>query len=441
MIKKIILFVNIINLFYLCCLAGENPKLTNPMDSILNGEDHVPDRVVLKSNISSASQLQKSLMNGYAGEIKNVRLDPYGNYYIIETDNKCDIERLCENLKKEDYVEDASPDYYALPTSGNFNINKPNDPYFHFQYALQNTGQIYYFEFNIRGTEGSDIKALQGWHCAFDGHQTSDIVIAVIDTGVAWNHEDLKNQVISGFNFFDNNNNFYDEFGHGTSIASIAAAETNNGLGIAGTCWNAKILSVKAAGPNGLMPITAIASGLRYAADYGARVINMSFVAFRDSFMLKDACKYAFEKGAVLVAAAGNYGLNKVFYPAAYDEYCLAVGATEENDQLWDFSDYGPEIDVVAPGVNILSAFFDPEEPDILNAYQYQSGTSDATPYVSGAAALLLTQKPFLTNTQVMDLIRFTADDVNKDQYPGVDIYMGYGRINLQRLLCPYLFN
>jgi subtilisin family serine protease len=352
----------------------------------------------------------------YPAVVKKTRIHQNTGYWIIETAVGADIEALCRQFKQEPMVVDASPDYIA-----SISRTAPDDAYFRYQYALSNSGQVYRPGLGYTGTAGSDIKALEGWDWSVGG---DDVIIAIVDSGVALDHEDLVNKIVPGYNFVELDTEPYDDNGHGTFVASIAAAETNNGVGIAGVSWNAKIMPIKVVNSQGLASYLAIAEGIRKAAEQGAQVINLSIGGVSPSFILEDACEYAYNLGAVLVAATGNTG-SAVLYPAAYDDYCIAVGATDANDEVPDFSNYGPQVDVTAPGVEVVGAYFSPR-------------TSYATPHVSGAAALLLSYKPFLTNTQVVTLIKITADDINATAYPGVDDFTGYGRINLQTLLGPY---
>lgn len=332
-------------------------------------------------------------------------------------------------LLQERWFSRISYNYYRYASE-----TIPNDIGFPYQYALKNTGQPY-GPYDEVGTRGADIKATLGW----DWTTGSDaVVIAVIDTGVALNHEDLKNKMFAGYNFLAPASPPQDDEGHGTLVASVAAAETHNHIGIAGVCWKAKIMPLKVLDSSGQGNDLDIATAIQYAADHGAKVINMSLGGPGASFVLQDACRYAYEKGLVLVAATGNES-SAVDYPAAFDAYVLAVGASDANDQLAGFSNYGPEVDVVAPGIWILGAYFDPDNPTDMQSYAWASGTSLSTPQVSGAAALLFSYKPFLTADQAMNLLRYTADDVNRSVYAGVDNYMGYGRINLQTLLAPYI--
>ena len=445
--RRILLRIIIINLFLIANSILWGLGLYNngcPHQTVLDNEQpFVPGQIIIKARYDEIIALlwlcpiknaimyrpEILLMHKYAADIKAVKSFPIDRYWLVETNDNCDIQLLQEQLLNDPLVEDASLNYIASITA-----IPPSDPDFIYQYALYNYGQVFNPEGNMQGTSGSDIKALGGWDWSTGG---AEIIIAILDSGVATNHEDLVNQVIPGYNFVYDNNNIYDDHGHGTFVASIAAAETDNGKGMAGVSWHSKIMPIKVVSSAGQGTYADIALGIRYAADQGAQVLNLSLGGTNPSFILEDACRYAFEKGCVIAVASGNNG-GRVLYPAAYDSYCLAVAATDANDTRASFSNFGSEVDVAAPGVFVFGALFSPSEPGILNNYGWGSGTSFSTPYVAGAAALLLHYKPFLTNNQVMDLLRFTADDVNNSIYPGVDAFLGYGRINLATLLGPY---
>jgi subtilisin family serine protease len=249
----------------------------------------------------------------------------------------------------------------------------------------------------------------------------------------------LKNKVVSsGRDFVNGDFDASDDNGHGTYIAGIIGAETNNGLGIAGAAWNCQLLPVKVLDNSGLGEYSQIAQGIIWAADNGAAVINLSLGYTEPSSTLRDALKYAFDQGVLLVAGTGNAG-GQVEYPAAYDAYCLAVAATDYNDSRPSWSNSGSEVDVAAPGESIFSTvprgFYGPGSVD----YGFSSGTSASAAHVSGLAALIVSLKPFLTAVQVMDVIRFSSDDVNASAYPGKDEFLGYGRINMEKALAPLL--
>jgi len=167
--------------------------------------------------------------------------------------------------------------------------------------------------------------------------------------------------------------------------------------------------------------------------------INLSLGGDVDDPFLKDACKYAHDKGIVVVAAAGNDGAPMVLFPAAYDDYVLAVAASDYNDAIAEFSNFGAEVDVAAPGVWILGPAPQLYVGTGFLPYLFASGTSAASPHVAGLAALIRSAKPSLSADDIMKIIRYTADDINATTYPGRDDHAGYGRVNLDRALVPYI--
>jgi len=205
------------------------------------------------------------------------------------------------------------------------------------------------------------------------------VLVAVLDTGIDKRHEDLTDLVVAEANFSDSYRTA-DSNGHGTHIAGIIAAEDNE-VGILGIAPGCLLLNAKVANENGTCEAAALAKGIVWAVDNGASVINISIELKEPSHQLKEAINYAWERGSLIVAAAGNSGDESLIYPASY-ENCIAVGCLKGNDELFSLSNHGDWIDVAAPGCNIYSCL-----PD--NCYGYKTGTSFATAYVSGIAALL----------------------------------------------------
>lgn len=396
---------------------------------------YVAGQLVIKlaANSKAAADLGLFLSSRYGDQVKSLRRVKHLDYLLLETTPETDLAEFKDRLAAEKWVLAVSFNYLA-----SMNATIPNEQFFSYQYALLNNGQVYYPEKNLRGTNAADIKATEGWSWSTG---SSGSTIAIIDTGIALAHEDLKNKIMPGYDFVNDDADPQDDNGHGTLIASLAAAETNNGIGIAGVAWNASLLPVKVLDSAGNGSYLTIAAGIKYAADQGAKVLNLSLGGDNDSFILKDACQYAFDKGCSLVAASGNAGSETVQFPAAYDQLCTAVGASDANDALAAFSNRGPQIDVVAPGVWVYGARFDPARPTELRFYDWASGTSLAAAHVSGAVALLISYKPLLTNQQIMAMLKYTAADVNSSLKPGVDTDMGYGRIDLQTLLAPYILD
>ncbi len=264
-------------------------------------------------------------------------------------------------------------------------------------------------------------KTLQGWHL---GKGSENVKVAVIDTGVDLNHEDLQGHLLKGVNFVDENEAPQDDVGHGTHVAGVISALVNNVDGVAGMTWYNRIIPVKVLDQTGAGSTYTVAKGIIWAVDHGAKVINMSLGNYVDAEFLHDAVKYAFDRDVVLIAASGNDNTDKPGYPAAYPEV-FAVSATDWHRERASFSNYGDYIDVTAPGVNIASTFMN-------NQYAALSGTSMASPHVTALAALIRSANPKLKNTEIMDIMRQTAIDLGAK---GKDPYYGYGQIDVVKAL------
>ncbi|OQY28189.1 MAG: hypothetical protein B6244_08015 [Candidatus Cloacimonetes bacterium 4572_55] len=259
------------------------------------------------------------------------------------------------------------------------------------------------------------------------GNQIDDDGNGYIDDIVGWDFSDAQGLPGAG-DFVERDNDPSDEGGHGTHVAGIVAAAIDNDVGIGGVAPNCQIMPLRAGfrlqSGAGYLQDDDIAAAIVYAADNGANAINMSFGDPRPSHLLRDAIDYAVSRGCVAVAAAGNDALPRLYYPAAYDPV-IAVGASDQNDLLSLTSSYGPDLDAVAPGVSILSAW-----PD--QSYAELSGTSMAAPHVTGAVGLLLAHFPTLSPHDVRSRIRAAALDLGE---PGADPIYGSGRLDLLNLL------
>jgi len=244
------------------------------------------------------------------------------------------------------------------------------------------------------------------------------VVIAIVDTGVDVDHPDLAAKIVPGYDFVNGDSDPDDDHGHGTHVAGIAAAVTNNGAGVAGTSWGAHIMPLKVLAADGYGYSSDVAEAIAYAVDHGAQIINLSLGDTEPSSTIAAATEYAYEGGALTAAAAGNNGRRILFYPAAND-HVVGVAATTDVDTRASFSNYGPHVDVAAPGVGIYSTY--------PGTYSAKSGTSMATPFVSGLATLVWSVNPALTAAQVQSVIEGSADDLGD---PGRDDSFGWGRIN-----------
>jgi subtilisin family serine protease/flagellar hook assembly protein FlgD len=230
-------------------------------------------------------------------------------------------------------------------------------------------------------------------------HGSSTIKIAVVDSGVDVGHPDLSHKIAGAYNAVDGSDNVTDRVGHGTFVAGVAAADTNNGLGVAGAGYDTDILAVKIAGPDGSIAVDDEVAGIRWAANHGANIINLSLGGPQSSAAEAAAIAYAQRKGVLVVAAAGNDGETLEQYPAAYPGV-VAVGATNTaRDARAGFSNHGSWVTLAAPGVNIFSTVpragsqFWPKA-SYPNGYAAGDGTSFSTPLVAGEAALLKAQNP-----------------------------------------------
>ncbi|MCJ8011402.1 S8 family peptidase [Paenibacillus sp. KQZ6P-2] len=253
---------------------------------------------------------------------------------------------------------------------------------------------------------------------------SSDVIVGVVDTGVDLNHPDLHGQLLTGYNVINPDSAPLDDVGHGTHVSGIIGALVNNNEGVAGISWYNKMLPVKVLDKSGSGTTYAVAEGIIWATDNGAKVINMSLGNYADSQFLHDAVKYAYDRDVVLVSASGNDNTERPGYPAAYPEV-LAVAATDSNMKRASYSNFGDYIDVAAPGTNIASTF-----PG--NQYAALSGTSMASPHVAAMAALIRSANPGLSNKQIMEIMRSSTIDLGPK---GKDKYYGYGQVDIYKAL------
>jgi len=361
-------------------------------------------------------------------KVKHIRLI---DAYVYEVPAGETAPGLAKKLASDSSVLYAEPDFLLTAFS-----TMPNDAFFGDLWGMHNTGQS-------GGTPGADIKAPEAWD-----HTTgsSGVLVAVIDTGVDYNHPDLADNIwtnpgeIPG-DGIDNDGNGYvddvhginaitaggdpvDDNGHGTHVSGTIGARGNNSIGVAGVCWTVKIMPLKFLNASGNGLTDDAITCIEYAIAKGATILSSSWGGGGYSQALRDAIEAAKNAGILFVAAAGNWGTNNdgsPIFPASYDnENIIAVAATDHNDALASFSCYGATtVDVAAPGVDILSTI--PE-----GAYDYDSGTSMAAPHVSGLAALLKAYRPSGTWSEIKSRILAGVDNIT-----GLNgLIMTGGRVN-----------
>ncbi len=386
-----------------------------------------PDQIMVRFNQVATKQSIDTTIEIY--ESKMLKKLSGDNLYLLQIPENSSVEEMVYVMNQNPMVKYAGPNFIARIAV------TPNDTFFDFQYALFNSGQNIGPPGSPQGVDRADIKATAAWE---ETKGDEVIIVAVIDTGIDFQHPDLQNKVVSGgYDFVNDDSDANDDNGHGTFVAGIVAAETNNNEGVAGVAWNCKILPIKAMDAEGSGYYSDVIEGIYHAADNGADVINLSLGGEDTDLFLEEALEYAtVEKNVVIVAAAGNEA-GAVLYPAAYDEFCLAVSVTDYKDNRVEWSNFGPEIDVAAPGERIIGCVPTWYFGEGSIPYGWGEGSSFASPHVAGLAALLKSNKSWMTTEQIMNVIRYSADDVNHSDFPGIDDYIGYGRINLEKALVP----
>ncbi|GKS14205.1 hypothetical protein YDYSY3_52050 [Paenibacillus chitinolyticus] len=272
----------------------------------------------------------------------------------------------------------------------------------------------------VKQTYLDDIHMDEGWAQAGDSDEP--VIVAVVDTGVDLTHPDLEGRLVPGANLLNPQEKPQDDNGHGTNVAGIIAAKMNNDKGIAGIAPNAKIMPIKALEADGTGGETKLGEGIRYAVDHGAKIVVLSLGLNKYSSFMAGTVRYAEERGVLLVAASGNEG-GSVKYPAAYPTV-LGVGGMTSARLADDRSNYGPDLDLVAPWHVYTTAKG--------GGYESKEGTSMAAPQVAGAAALLWGRAPYLEPWQLRELIKQTAEDLES---PGWDATTGFGLLRVDRLM------
>jgi thermitase len=379
--------------------------LTFPFDSVLAQKDRrvhiapvrgeeelfVPGRVLVKfrSNVGldHARQIVAALGVKEDGEL------PATGVLVLSLPEQADEAGFANALAARPDVEFAELDRIVRPAEVT-----PNDPW----YAN--------WEGHLR-----KIQAPSAWAITTG---SSNVTIAILDTGVDASHEDLITKIVPGWNTYNNNSDFNDIAGHGTAVAGTAAAATNNGMGVASVCWGCKLMPVRVSDASGNATYSAIASGLTWAADHGARVANISYIV-SDSSAVTSAAQYFQSKGGVVASSAGNYS---TFSNSSDNPYILTVSATDQSDVIYYYSNTGKNIDLAAPG--------DSFSPQMGGGYVSTGGTSYSSPIVAGVAALVISANPSLSGPQIQNILKESADDLGT---VGWDSTYGSGRVNAAR--------
>lgn len=388
-----------------------------------------PQRILVKFKSSIASIAKEEFLIKY--DLKVIRRIPKIDIYLLQVKKGRGILSLLSRLKKEKIVEFAEPDYIRKASY------TPNDPYYPEQWGLLKIG-------------------IEGYWDAEMG--SSGVVVAILDTGIDLDHPDLVNRLwvnpgeIPDNGIDDDGNGYVDDVygydfagdglfplpgaedsnpddgnGHGTHVAGRVGAETDNLTGVAGIA-QIQLMAVKVMSSLGIGYSSDIIEGVIYAVDNGAKVINASLGGTSPSLAEYLAYEYAYQNNVFIAAASGNNGhqSNSIEYPAGYF-FAMGVGATDQNDMIAYFSTHGPQVEVSAPGVEILST-----TKGGGYGYKFWSGTSMACPHVTGLAALLYSRYPGLANWQARLMIR---EGVIDRGVVGWDEFYGFGRVDAPTLL------
>jgi len=354
--------------------------------SEIRASDYVPGEILVKYKPGIYSNnLQGELSKIGWAKIKIAR---------SKTTNQATIE-----LKKDPDIIHVEPNYY-----GEF-LSEPNDPDYDQQWYLPN------------------IEAPDAWDISLG----KDVIIALVDSGVDLDHEDLVDNILpDGWDFGNDDDDPNDEYGHGTQVCGVIAAIQNNNLGISGIAPESKILPLKIS-ESGVPIASAVAEAILYASDHGAKIINLSLQLGGDPQVVTDAVDYAVTNGVLLVAAAGQDPGGPVRFPANL-ENVMAVSAADDTNGLWFNSNYGPEIELTAPGEDIYTT-------KLGGGHITSSGTSLSAPMVSAVAALIISSHPRFSGEQIRERLITTADDLGD---PGWDQYFGHGKVNALKSVKSY---
>lgn len=352
--------------------------------------DHVPGRLLVVGRRGVDTNREQSVIRMRGARM--VRRIQALNVDVLEVPEESS-EAVLSSLRDSGVFEIVERDYYAR-IAGN---KEPNDPLFVRQWHLP------------------QISAPQAWSITTGA---PGVVIAIVDSGVDGTHPDLAPRLTPGWNFLLGSGDTTDILGHGTAVAGTVSAASDNGIGVAGVSWNSQIMPLAVVDQNAFATYSNIATAIQYAADRGVRIVNISIGGASSSVVLQNAVDYAWSKNVVIFASAMNDSASQPNYPAACN-HVVAVSATDFSDSLASFSNYGPWVALAAPGISILTT-------SMGGGYGYWSGTSFASPIVSGVAALALSVNPSLTASALVTLLEQTTDNPGA----GFGELLGWGRVN-----------
>lgn len=391
-------------------------------------QKHVPGEILVKFIPGVSEEKIRSINTGHGTRVTYT--SPYAGFKILKIPVTKTVEEMVEIYSKNPNIE------YAVPNAIASSFMIPDDPLYKYQWNLKN------------GIGGINLEP--AWDMSAGKTPAGDrVIVAVLDTGVAYEDYSIYRKApdlmsatfVSGYDFVNNDAHPNDDNSHGTHVAGTIAQSTNNNYGVAGAAYDCSVMPVKVLNKQGSGTLQQLVDGIYFATNNGSKVISMSLgysPGYYPGQVLDDALNYAYSKGVTIVAAAGNDETGTVSYPAAYEK-CIAVGAINSGGLLSDYSNYGEALDVVAPGGDgidrdgdgygdgILQNTFNPNTKNPKDfGFWFFSGTSMATPHVSGIAALLISRGANGPD-QVRAAMQNTATDLG---VKGLDGYYGHGLVN-----------
>ncbi|WP_426161562.1 S8 family serine peptidase [Pseudoduganella sp. R-34] len=352
-------------------------------------EDYAQGRIIAEPRAGlTVTEMDKILKSSGAGKARKLG---QSNIHVIDVAHGSE-KAIAAKLKNNPHFKFAELDQRVAVSA------TANDPYLGSEWHINKIGAT----------------------TAWDNTQGSGVTIAILDSGMDSAHPDLAGNAVAGYNAYDNNTNTADVCGHGTKAAGSAAAASNNAIGVAGVAGQARIMPVRIAYNNSgtcYAYFSTMASGVTWAADHGARVVNISYANVPTSSAVQSAANYLKGKGGLLFVSAGNYNRDEGFTPT---DTMIPVSATDSADNRASFSSYGAFVALSAPGAGIYTTVQG-------GGYGAVNGTSFASPVAAGVAALVMAANPSLSADQVKSILFTTAVDLGT---AGRDIYFGYGRVN-----------
>lgn len=416
--------------------SGDELNVIVPKDREIK-QAYVQGELIVRFHLDIQMEDVNSLLKRVDGSVKYTAKS--GDFHVIKLSDNMTVEEGIQYFLAQDGVRMAEPNYLRYLDF------KPNDPLYSYQWHF------------------SQINIESAWDIS-----TGDpsVIVAVVDTGVAYENygpfvqapDLVGTSFVAGYDFVNNDSHPNDEggdgFGHGTFVAGVIAQSTNNGLGVAGMAFSSSIMPIRVCTTEGLCPVAYVADGIRWAVDHGADVINVSLGGSSGSQVEQEAVEYAFNNGVAVIASSGNEADDADFdgdvgYPARYNQV-LAVGATRYDETRSYYSNYGPHLDVVAPGGDVTvdqngDGYGDGVLQNTFNgnvtqfSYWFAQGTSFSAPHTSALAAMLVSKGLRDEPGIIYDVIRFSARDVGQ---AGRDDTYGYGIIDpLHALLGLGLFD